>query len=272
MDFRGRVVSILLVATNTDNEIPFAINPVLDPFRLRTLYKANRRLLVQDFLVAEGAATLHQHLSEELDWSLICCIDGDVNELTPEFRRQCGPDKEREILRRAYESAGREFSFAYENSGFVPESSTERQPDSIMLENFARFLNSAEFVDFARTVTDVREVVSAAVQATSFRGGHFRMFGGGSYEYLGRTRLVASLSLTSQWANAWGGKLLFMGFDGHIEHTHTPSFNALSLFDVRELHAISMVAPLPGIARYTVVGWLQTADPASQLIQLGFLT
>lgn len=256
-----------LMATSTDNLVPFAINPALDPSRLRTQYKAHRRLLVRDFLAPEGAAILHHHLSQELDWSLICGIDGEVAELTADFRRQCGPDEERGVLRQVYESAGRQFSFAYENSGFVPESSTERQSDSIVLESFTRFVNSAEFVDFARTVTGVREIASTEVQATAFRGGHFRMFGGGSIEYLGRKRLVASLSLTPQWANAWGGKLLFPGFDGHIEHTHTPSFNALSLFDVRELHAISMVAPLPGIARYAVVGWLQTAGPASDVIQ-----
>lgn len=246
----------------TTDLMSFEISTDADLSRLRAQYKATRRLLISNFLNAEAAAALHTHMSE-LDWSLIICVDGDVNELTPAFRKDCGPVKEKELVNLAYASARKGFSFAYGNSGYVPESATERAPGTRMLERYSAFLNSSQFMDAIREITEVDEIAEADLQATAYASGHFRTFAGGNYDYVGARRLVASLCLTPQWANAWGGKLLFQGFDGHIESAHLPCFNALSIFDVRLAHAVSMVAPLSSIARYSLVGWLRTRATSS---------
>jgi len=55
----------------------------------------------------------------------------------------------------------------------------------------------------------------------------------------------------------WGGILQFIAEDGHLAEGYAPSFNALNLFNVPQLHAVSYVAPFAQAGRFSVNGWLR---------------
>ncbi|MNN76656.1 hypothetical protein D3C81_1930560 [compost metagenome] len=63
------------------------------------------------------------------------------------------------------------------------------------------------------------------------------------------------LNLSPGWRAEWGGLLQFLDEGGDITETFVPSFGALNVFAVPQMHAVSTVAPFAGGPRYSVTGW-----------------
>ena len=68
------------------------------------------------------------------------------------------------------------------------------------------------------------------------------------------------LNLTPAWRAEWGGVLEFLDADGHVAEGYVPSFNALNLFAVPQLHHVSHIAPFARGPRLSITGWLRTRD------------
>lgn len=110
-----------------------------------------------------------------------------------------------------------------------------------------------------RSVTCAGEIDFADAQATAYGPGHFLT----AHDDLvaGKNRHAAYVfGLTPRWSIDWGG-LLLVHEGGKEAAAIVPGFNMLSLFKVPQPHSVSMVAPFAANRRYSVTGWLRSANP-----------
>jgi len=120
------------------------------------------------------------------------------------------------------------------------------------------FLNSPEFMDFTKTITDEAEVIKIDGQATLYGPGHFLNAHDDAGDIKER-RVAYVMGFSKGWSRDWGGQLLFL--DGNdVTRGFSPSFNTLSLFKVPREHVVTQVTNFAGAGRYSVTGWLRT-DP-----------
>ncbi len=233
----------------------FEIDPQLDPSRLAPLFRSNRRLHIPGFLRPGGPEALYQHLSTETKWSLVLNDGPDVREATPEMRRGFEPGHEKTFVRFAYDRAPKGFQFLYETRR-VPDDPAKRPPQQSLLYAFVAFLNSPNVIEFARRLTGKTDIAWADAQATRYTAGHFLSRHDDETD-LATRRAAYVYNLTPGWQVDWGGQLQFIADDGHIAEAYVPRFNALNIFAVPQMHAVSIVAPFAPAARYSITGWLR---------------
>ncbi len=119
------------------------------------------------------------------------------------------------------------------------------------------FLNSPAFIDFARAVTGDDRIDLADAQASRYRPGH--VLTAHNDVSPGKNRLYGYvLNFSRDWRADWGGNLVFYGPDGNIQMGWSPAFNALNLFVVPTLHAVTEVASFAARDRLSIVGWLRS--------------
>jgi Rps23 Pro-64 3,4-dihydroxylase Tpa1-like proline 4-hydroxylase len=240
---------------NHEDAIRFEVNTRIDPSQLQGNFRSSSWLHLRELLSNAAAEHLYRYLSEKVEWSLVL-NDGDkVREATPSMRQAFAPDRERALSGFAYERAQKGFQFLYE-CRTVPEDPAQRALDPNPLHRFVDFLNSGTFLEFARRLTGASDITFADAQATRYRPGHFlRVHNDGAG---GMSRRVAYVfNLTPHWDADWGGQLQFIDNEGHIARAFVPRFNALNLFQVPQMHAVSIVAPFAVGARYSITGWLR---------------
>lgn len=235
--------------------ITFGIDPRMDPSALNSTYRTHRRLHLRGILAEEAAHALYRHLAEEVEWSLVLNDGEQVREATPEQRRRFEPGRELELAAFAYQAARQGFEFLYECRR-VSEDPRARAVQPTLLNRFVDFLNSPAFIAFARTLTGVEDIEWADAQATRYGPGHFLTRHDDSSGARNR-RVAYVMNLTPEWETDWGGQLQFIDQDGHVARAYAPRFNALNLFGVPQLHAVSVVAPFAARPRYSVTGWLR---------------
>jgi Rps23 Pro-64 3,4-dihydroxylase Tpa1-like proline 4-hydroxylase len=161
------------------------------------------------------------------------------------------------ILRRAQHC----FQYVYNSFPVL-----ECNRDGILMDRYVmrvyEFLNSPGFIGFVREVTGIATIDYADAQATLYRPGHFLTRHDDAAE--GKHRQVAYvLNFTPGWRAEWGGLLAFIGPDGHVSEAWAPAMNALNLFRVPALHAVTEVASFAGAGRYSITGWLRQSPAAA---------
>ena len=243
------------MAAESSDSLPFRIDSRLDPGAFVSAFRGQGRLHVRSILEPGGAEALLHHLSREVAWSLVLNEGEQVREATPEMRRGFDPGGEAHLTQLAWAQASRGFQYLYECKR-VPEDAAERRREPTLLHRFVDFLNSDPFIDFARRLTGISDIAWADAQATRYAPGHF-LACHNDESAAGNRRVAYVYNLTPQWQSDWGGQLQFIDADGHIARAFVPRFNAMNLFAVPQLHAVSMVAPFAPAARYSVTGWLR---------------
>ena len=99
-------------------------------------------------------------------------------------------------------------------------------------------------------------LASTISEATRYGPGHFLT--AHNDNIAGKNCLAAYvINMTPFWRADWGGNLLFLGKEGHVEEGYVPCFNALNLFRVPQVHMVSHVAPFANARRYSITGWLR---------------
>ena len=128
--------------------------------------------------------------------------------------------------------------------------------DLAALEGVYDRLNSEPFLAFVRALTGDPRCAYADAQATRYRPGDFLT--AHDDDVAGKHRLYAYvLNFTPSWRPDWGGLLAFHEADGHVSEAYTPSFNALNIFRVPQLHAVTQVASFAGAHRLSITGWVR---------------
>ncbi|NJR78704.1 2OG-Fe(II) oxygenase family protein [Sphingomonas corticis] len=236
----------------------FDLNPALDRADLSRRFARDRRVQIRDVLTEDAAAALHRVLARDTPWGLAWRAGedgphgldaGEVARLSPTERQATG-----ERIFRSMQ--GRDYAFSYARYPILDAYLAKTNPDGphdILLEH----LNDQPFLDLIRTVTSIPELRKADAQATLFAPNQFLPLHIDSHAAEG-WRVAYVLSLCREdWRPDWGGYLQFFDEDGDVIAGYKPRFNALSLFAVPALHAVSYVPPFAPVGRYSITGWFR---------------
>ena len=227
------------------------INNELSVEAYRQQLATHGRVQIADFLQADAAERLRDCLAREVRWTL---AERSESTSRTRGREQALTDSEYQaVLETAYARARTEFQFVYDSYMLVRARKEGWDPD-LVLHFMLDFLNSPEFIEFARYLTGDTAINAVNAQATRYRPGHFLTPHEDISETEGR-RYAYVINLTRNWKPEWGGLLQFIDAAGNVTDTYAPRWNSLSLFRVPALHAVSLVAPWAGEERLAITGW-----------------
>ncbi len=241
--------------------LPLRINPRLDADLIARVYRAGGRVHVPDFFDQPSAERIHHALKSETPWQSVLFDGSDHRELAVASIGDL-PDAERAELHAKTDAAARE-GFSYRYSSFrLYENWQEGRHRDLFLMRVLEFLNSPPFLELMRRLTGDAMIGYADAQATQYRAGDFLTCHNDAVE--GKNRRAAYvLNFTLKWHPDWGGLLAFPDPHGHLAEAYAPAFNALNLFRVPMLHAVTQVAGFAAAPRYSITGWLRRAPSAA---------
>lgn len=233
------------------------LRPGIDAATCAALFARHGRVHVPNVFPDDVAARIEQALREQTPWNRAFNSGDKHFELGPDAWQAVTPDKRAEIAAAVQANGRSGFAYFYENFPIADLHAAGRYADSFLMRVY-EFVNSAEFLAFAREVIGAPDVALADAQATCYRPGDFLTCHDDHVE--GKQRRAAYIfNLTRPWSVDWGGILQFIDRDGHVAEGYTPAFNALNLVRVPNPHSVSFVNPLAAGARYSITGWLRAA-------------
>ena len=157
------------------------------------------------------------------------------------------------VTQQAYAGATEGLQFLFDRLRLGPAREAGAATPQILFDLLDLF-NTEAFLDFARRLTGDDRIAFSDGQVTRYLPGHF--LNRHSDANPKTERLYAYvLNLSPGWRAEWGGLLQFLDEGGDITETFVPSFGALNVFAVPQMHAVSTVAPFAGGPRYSVTGW-----------------
>lgn len=244
------------VGAETEPEArPLAIDPRLKVELIAAVCGRFGRVHVPGVLENTSALGIYEALNASLPWQMHY-NDGEQVFDIPAGQFDALPADERgALLRGIYLRARLGFQYLYDSFAISDHYERGEHMDLALMHVF-EFLKSEPVLEFARRATGVREIRSVDAQATRYRSGHFLTAHDDRDEVKGRVAAYV-LNLTPGWRTDWGGILQFVDQGGHVAEGYMPVFNALNLFRVPMLHAVSLVAPFAGGSRLSITGWFR---------------
>ena len=245
----------------SDAPARFALDPQLDPERLRKEFARAGRVRIGPFLARDGADRLRTHLTDRDDWRLVLNAGEKVYEIDRAGQAAMSDGQREELDRKVLAAAAGGFQYRFESIR-VPDDEPGRTSRGSLLDDFALFMSGGQALEMLRTVTGSPDISFADAQATRYGPGHFLTSHDDAIE--GKNRRAAYVfGLTQGWRAEWGGLLLFHDASGDIERGMTPRFNSLNIFAVPQLHSVSYVTPSAPEARLSITGWLRSGRPGT---------
>jgi SM-20-related protein len=237
------------------DETEIQLSPHHDLAMLAKVFQRTGRMHIPDIFTPETALRIGQCLRYETPWFYTFNRERKAENLSKAEWEALSEEELGGISHHILDSAGRGFQFFYNNYRMENEHNQRDWPD-LFLNKVLAYLNSKPFLTFARAVTGLKNIAEVDAQATLYRGGHFLTQH--DDDQPGQKRLAAYvLNFTPNWNTDWGGILNFIDADGHIAEGYAPAFNALNVFKVPQLHAVSMVTPFAREGRYSITGWMK---------------
>jgi hypothetical protein len=233
----------------------FRLNPALDVARLASGFRRDRRVHLTNFLVEEDAEALLRHLRGDCGWRVVIRHGDKRYEFSPSDFSDKQRDKLNHIVRQANPD-GIHYCF---QTVYVPHSESERAANPTPLNLFVEFLSSAPVLSLVKAITGADDVLFADGQATAYGPGDFLSMHNDD-QRAEKRKVAYSFGLSPSWDVDWGGLLLFLGSDGHVERAFAPVFNALNLFAVPQRHCVTLIAPFAESRRYSVSGWFRGGE------------
>ncbi|WP_116808331.1 2OG-Fe(II) oxygenase [Steroidobacter cummioxidans] len=234
------------------------LRPELDRRLIAQVFKTQGRVHIPDTLAPASAEALFTQLSAHTPWQLSLNVGQRHLDLAHQQLMLLSPEQRETMSRQMLEQSQRGFQYVFENFPIYDlyQAGERAHPLLAMHE----FLNSQEFLQFARDATGLQDIAFADSQATRYLPGHFLTEHDDAIA--GKRRLAAYVfGFTPQWRADWGGTLQFIDRDGHVAEGYVPKFNVLNLFRVPQKHSVSYVTPAAaGQARYSITGWLRAPD------------
>jgi SM-20-related protein len=230
------------------------LSSALDPAALAPALAAHGRLQIPGFLIEEVAQGLHASLLREVPWALAYREGDSSRTLAAAALRALGPAERAALVRRVHDEARSGYQFMYHSYMMISAYKEGRDP-GLPLHAVLEYLNSEQFLGFARTLTGVAGLRRADAQATCYMPGDFLKYHTDAGSEQGR-RFAYVIGLTRRWEADWGGLLQFLDDDGRVIETLMPRWNSLSIFKVPTPHCVSYVAPFAQEPRFAITGWL----------------
>ncbi|MDZ3798765.1 MAG: 2OG-Fe(II) oxygenase family protein [Xanthomonadales bacterium] len=226
---------------------------LLEPLRARL--RAHGRVQIPGFLQEPSALRLHQCLREEVPWetaqrSDAVLADGQDRSPPP------GSAADEVALAATCLRAREGFEFYFDRYRMIDARRDGTDPQ-LVLHAVVDFLNSPQFLDFARQLTGDPAIRMVSAIGVRYRAGHFLRAHNDLANDENRA-FAYVINLSRQWSPDWGGLLHFLDPEQRrVVDTFTPLWNSLSLFRVPQPHVVSLVAPWAGSARYSITGWFR---------------
>ncbi|MDO1557934.1 2OG-Fe(II) oxygenase family protein [Brevundimonas sp. 2R-24] len=236
----------------------FKVDPGLNPHELAPVFRRFGRMHIPGILDAPSAQRLGQGLLTAQGWSRAVHVDEGRDVDFADFDE--ATDEERAAVEAAtYAAARDEFRYMFDTIR-LSEPPEGAPPVDPLLEAAAAFLRGPEFLAFIRALTGDERPVYADAMATRYLPGHFLTAHDDRADHLDRLYAYV-LNLTPRWRADWGGVLLFLDEEDHVEEGYVPVFNSLNIFRVPQRHAVSLVAPFAGGPRLAITGWIRARPP-----------
>ena len=226
---------------------------LLEPWRARL--RAHGRVQIPGFLQEPSALRLHQCLREEVPWetaqrSDAVLADGQDRSPPP------GSAEDEAALAATCLRAREGFEFYFDRYRMIDARRDGTDPQ-LVLHAVVDFLNSPQFLEFARQLTGDPAIRMVSAIGVRYRAGHFLRAHNDLANDENRA-FAYVINLSRQWSPDWGGLLHFLDPEQRrVVDTFTPLWNSLSLFRVPQPHVVSLVAPWAGSARYSITGWFR---------------
>ncbi len=234
------------------------LNQNLNPFDWRESFIRRGRLQIPALLQDEAAQALRDCLQKQVPWTLAWRQD-ERSQTVPRAEYAALDEAGRAaLLQRALDESRGRYGFAYECYMMV-KAYLDRLDPGLLLHPVLEYLNSPEFLGFARSITGMPAIMRVSAQATRYRAGHFLRVHNDFEPSEGRLAAYV-INLTPRWESDWGGLLHFLAADGGVEESFFPHFNSISLFRVPQSHLVSGVMPYAEEDRLAITGWFQTLD------------
>lgn len=236
----------------------FSISKALDLATLAAQFREQGYVSIPKVLPEENARRLQRAMSDFTDWNLVFNDRGKHVDLSSSQVHTMPAHTAQQLQAAIYAQARHDFQYCYNNYPIFDAHVQGRNRDHL-LHQFFEWLDSDEFLDFARTLTGYDDISFVDAQATRFDPGHFLSCHDDAAE--GKNRRAAYIfNLTREWSPDWGGYLQLLDDDGHVRRGLRPSFNVLNLIAVPQPHNVSLVSPFAAASRLSVTGWLRYGE------------
>lgn len=231
------------------------INNDLDIEPYRAKLRSDGRVQIPEILQTDAADELHQCLRDEVRWETAQRSDAVLGDkprtATP------GSAEDAALLQAITERARGGFEFYFDRYRMIDARRDGIDPD-LVLHVVVDFLNSPEFIAFARYLTGDSAIRMVSAIAVRYRAGHFLMPHNDRVGNEDRA-FAYVFNLSQDWRADWGGLLQFIDPEAQqqILDTFLPRWNSLSLFRVPQMHLVTPVTPWAKSPRYSITGWFR---------------
>jgi len=120
---------------------------------------------IPDFLQVDAAERLRSCLQNRVPWSLSECCDGGSKTIAAHDYAATNATTRAEHLLKAYELAKTQFQFVFE-SYMMLKTVKEGHDPTLILHAILEFINSEEFISFARWLIGDQKITHANALAT----------------------------------------------------------------------------------------------------------
>ncbi|MDO9223158.1 MAG: 2OG-Fe(II) oxygenase family protein [Caulobacter sp.] len=237
-----------------------ALNPTLDPKRIAPLFAKTGRVHLSRVLAAKDADVIGASIAGDAPWVKAVQVAGRALDTTIEAWDGMDPAMRSGLDAAIRDAAKTGFLYQFDAWRVSNEiEAGERRGGSLApVEAVYDLMNSEPMLQLIRDLTGEPRAAYCDAMATRYRPGDFLTVH--SDEAEGKNRLFAYVfNFTPFWRPDWGGLLLFMGPDGHIDEGYSPSYNALNIFRVPAPHAVSQVANFASSPRLSITGWIRSS-------------
>lgn len=234
------------------------LNPDLDTQALAGELAETGRLVIRELLEPEAAQRIHETMKTQVPWRLgfrdVRC-EGREQErvLTREEMAALSPADRQALRELVFGQARSHFQYLYQFLD-LNEARDAGDPPGLFLYEVLDYMESADFLDFARALTGDEDLAGVLAHATRYTAGSFLKLHEDVARYDTR-RFAYVLGLTPEWSADYGGLLHFLDDEGRIVETVMPGFNTLTVFRVPVPHLVSTVAPWVRAERLAITGW-----------------
>ncbi len=232
------------------------LNPNLDIPSLAEAYQRDDRIRIENILDPKVADQVRSACLNDVPFDYVYHLDGENLVTSEEEMAAMGKVHQQNLHNRVMQEAAQGIGFLY--CGYRMDRVRNDNLEALhFLHDVFLYLNSEETLDFIRQVSGRDDIVSVDGQFTRYTPGQFLTRHSDNITEEGR-RLAYVFGFSQNWHPDWGGLLLFYENDGSERDFWTPTFNTLSLFDVRHVHSVSYVSPFAKHPRLSLTGWFRS--------------
>lgn len=235
-------------------DFSFSLGKNLNQKSLAKTFKRDGKISIPDILSDESAVAVTENLLARKEWNLVFRNQQKHYDISATGFEALEKSQQEEFRQSIYASAQKDFGYMYKNYPiFDLVESGNCEP---LLQQFMAFINSDTVLQTVRRITGFENIEFADAQATRYEPGHFLTSHDDNLP--GKNRLAAYVfNLTQDWMPDWGGNLMFYDDANNVSEVFVPKLNSLSLFQIGNKHAVSLVSPFARRPRLAITGWFR---------------